>query len=326
MGQIPPQKLVTDVQAGKFRPAYYFFGTEDFRIAEAAKYLAHQFLPDRQIMTNFLRLDGRKTKCPDLIAELSVLPMLGERQVFSISDFQSYKPTEIDRVLKLVSQKDPTRIVLLTSPSQRAPKKKSALIKKISAVADVVEFNRLTRSQTAAQVKARLVSAKLEIDAEAMNLFTSLLDGNRGALVSEVDKLVSYMKPGETVTAADIEKVAAGHQTHSIFELADYVADGQSNQALGLVHRLLAEGSSATGLLYFLGQHFISLYLVRSGGHLEPYRRWLEPKFRSQANRFEPGRLEEIVIQIAETDSALRHKRVVPELMLDQLVLQAMSK
>lgn len=326
MGQIPPQKFVADVQAGKFRPTYYFFGTEDFRITEAVKYLAHQFLPDRQMTTNFLRLDGRKTKCPDLLAELSVLPMLGERQVFSVSDFQSYKPTEIDRVLKLLGQEDPSRIVLLTSPSQRAPKKKSAFIKKIGAVAEIVEFNRLTPSQTASQVKALLIKAELEIEPAALDLLTGLLDGNRGALVSEVDKLVSYKKPGETITSDDIEEVAAGYQTHSIFELAEYVADGKSNQALGLVHRLLAEGSSATGLLYFLGQHFISLYLVSSGKHLEPYRRWLEPKFRSQANRFEPGRLGEILIQIAETDSALRHKRVVPELMLDQLVLQTVSK
>lgn len=325
MGLTSPQALVNDIQKGKFKGIYYFFGVEDYRITEAVKYVTQQFLPDRQVMTNFWRLDGRKTKCPDLIAELSVLPMLGERQVFVVSDFQSYKPTEVDRVLKLLEPADPNRIVMLTSPSQRAPKKKSAFFKKVSAAAECIEFLRLTPGQAVSQITARLNQAELEIDRPALDLLVGLLDGNRGALVSEVDKLAAYKRPGETITIDDIEKVATGHQAQTVFELADKVVDGETRQVLGLIHRLLAEGSSPTGLLFFLGQHFVSLYLVKAGKPLESYRRWLESKYRSQANRFECSRLERIIILIAETDSALRQKRSRPELALNQLVLQAMS-
>ena len=66
-------------------PAYYFFGTEDYRIVEAEKYVARQFLPDRQLVTNYRKIDGKKTSCSDLLAELSSLPMLGERQVFGVT-------------------------------------------------------------------------------------------------------------------------------------------------------------------------------------------------------------------------------------------------
>ncbi len=325
MGLSSPQKLHADVSKGEFKGIYYFYGAEDYRIAEAIKYLTRQFLPDKQISTNFRRLDGRGVRCADLMTELSVFPMLGERQAFAVSDFQSYQPTEIERVLKLLQPADPNRIVILTSPSQRTPKKKSAFLKKMVAVTEMVEFGRLTPEQVAAKVSTRLSQAGLNIEPDALSLLTGLLAGNRGALEMEVNKLVDYKQPGDTITSDDIEKMAAGYQAYTVFELADHVVSGDRLSVLSLIRRLLGEGSSATGLLFFLGQHFVSLYLVKAGKPLEPYRRRLEWRFRNQAGRYELGRLERILVMIAEADAALRTRRSVPELELDRLVLQMME-
>ena len=86
---VTPFQLLKDISAGKFKPAYYFYGSEDYRITEAEKYLARQFLPGAQMSVNYRKFDGRKTKAGDLITHLSNLPMLGEKQVFVVSDFQS---------------------------------------------------------------------------------------------------------------------------------------------------------------------------------------------------------------------------------------------
>jgi DNA polymerase III delta subunit len=325
MGLLSPKKLHTDVTKGEFRNLYYFFGPEDYRISEATKYIAQQFLPDRQLATNFLRLDGRKTRCADLIAELSVFPMLGERQVFAVSSFQSYKPTEIERVLKLLEPADPVRIVILNSPSDKTPKKNSAFFKKINSVAECVEFHRLDSESAAVQVTSKLSKAGLEIESRARDLLVGLLAGNRGALDSEVAKLIDYVEPGGTVTVADIEKIAAGYEAFTVFQLGGEIARGDRLRALQLVKRLLREGGTPTGILYFLGQHFVSLYLIKAGKSLESNRRWLEREFRPQAAGFELSQLERAIQLIAQADSDLRHKRTPPELVLDQLVLQMLT-
>jgi DNA polymerase-3 subunit delta len=325
MGLSSPQKLISDIAKGRFQPVYYLFGSEDYRIAEAVKYLARSFLPDRQMITNFRRLDGRKIKSADLVAELSVFPMLGERQAFAVSDIQSYKPTEVERILKLLEMPDANRIVMFTTPSARAPKKKSAFFKKISAAAEAVEFGPLTEAQSENQIRSKLKKAGLEIEPEALRNLTGLLAGNRGALEMEVGKLIDFKNEGETVTAEDIASVGAGYEAYSIFELAEQVVTGDRAKVLAMIRRFLAEGSSATGVLFFLGQHFVSLYLVKAGKRLEPFRRWLEPKFRSQAAQYAPGQLEEIIRLIAETDADLRRRRTPPELLLDQLVVRIMA-
>lgn len=325
MGLSSPRKLSADISKGEFKGLYYFFGVEDYRISEAVKYVAQQFLPDRQLMTNFCRLDGRRTKCADLSAELSVFPMLGERQVFAVSDFQNYKPTEVDRIIGLLDPPDPNRIVILTSPSDKAPNKKSAFFKRVSATAETVEFSRLDSQSALSTITGKLVKAGLKIDSDALELMTGLLAGNRGALEQEVAKLVDYKTPGETITSDDIQKIAAGYEAFEVYQLGEAIVAGNKVRVLAMLKRLLAEGSTPTGLLYFIAQHFISLYLVKSGRPLESNRRWLEARLKSQAASFSLEQLGRLIQLIARIDSELRRKRTPPGLVLDQLVLQMMA-
>jgi len=320
-----PAQLFKNISSGKFKQLYYFYGSEDYRIAEAEKYTAHQFLPDRQASINYIRIDGRRTKFADLTAQLSAYPLLGERQLFCVDNFQSYKPTEIDRLLKILSLEDPNRITILSSPSSKAPKKSSAFIKKISAIAEVVEFNHLTTGEVSATVNALLNKAGLTIDNEALQMIVDLSAGNRGAIQNEVDKLINYVEAGGNVTKEDINAVGTGFQIHSIFELAEEIVRGDVKKVLLMVDRLLADGNSPTGMMFFLSQHFISLYLVKAGKPLEPYRRWLAGKFRNQAAIYNLKKLEKIIIDIAETDANVRKTGSIPAIELERLIQNLME-
>jgi hypothetical protein len=44
-------------------------------------------------------------------------------------------------------------------------------------------------------------------------------------------------------------------------------------------------------------------------------------KLRQQAGKYDSGRLEEIIIEIADADKQLRHKGVKPETTLEMLVM-----
>ena len=320
-----PQQLLADVTSGKFKPVYYFFGSEDYRIIEAEKFLAAQFLPNLQLTTNYRRLNGKKTSATDIIAELSVYPMLGERQVFSISDFQSFKPKEIERILKVLQPPDPNRVVILTSPSDKAPRKKSAFYGTMSGAAELVEFKKLTPGESAGMIARRLDKHGIKIDKEALGLLVDLIAGNRGALEVETEKLINYRQADEAVTTEDIRKLAAGYEVYSIFELADKIVAGNTRQVLAQVEQVLAEGTSPTGILYHLGTHFLSLYLVKNGKPLDPRRRFLTSRFREQAGKYSNQQLEKMIIQIAETDAELRRTPLKPETLLESLILQLMK-
>ncbi|MCP4685581.1 MAG: DNA polymerase III subunit delta [bacterium] len=320
-----PQQLFTDISAGNFKPLYYFYGSEDYRIVEAQRYVARQFLPDKQAAVNFLRIDGKKTKCSDLLAQLSVYPMLGERQVFAVSSFQKFKPTEVDRVLKMLVPADPNRIVILSSPGSKTPKRSSAFLKKVGKAAEAVEFGRMNPRETAVLIQRKLTKAELSIETDAVTILVGLIAGNRGALEVEIDKIIDFKESGQSVTVEDVRAVTSGYQVYSIFELADEIVGRHRARVLQHIRNLLAEGNSPTGALFFLGQHFVSLYLVKNGQSLEPYRRWLAPKFRQQAESFNNRQLEYAILEVARVDAALRRGRQKPRLALEQLALSLMA-
>lgn len=320
-----PQKLLQDIQAGKFAPAYYFWGTEDHRMREAQKYLAGQFLPNMQLATNYRRIDGKRTACAALLAELSVYPMLGERQVFVVSDIQQYKPNELTQILKLLKPPDPNRVLIFTTPATKKPKKTSAFYKTITSSAIDIEFNKLSVDETCNQILGRLNKAQLKIESKALRLLAELVAGDHGALVAEVNKLINYRQPGESIIEEDIRTLAAGYQIFQVYEIGRYVVSGKTGEVLKCLRTMIAEGNSATGILYFIGQHVLSMYLVKNGKPLQdPRRNWLAPQFRQQAGSFSNLQLEHMLLRIAETDGQLRRlpPHVHAEVVLETLALQ----
>jgi len=316
-----PSQLHKAVSAGKFKPAYYFYGAEDYRIIEAEKFVVHQFLPDRQVATNFRKIDGRKTSCADLIAELSTVPMLGERQVFAVRDFQSYSPTEVERILRLLTPPDPSRIVIFSSPSARTPKRESRFLKVVSRVAEPVEFKKLSRSEVARKVTRGLKAAGIQIEPKALQLLTELIAGSRGAIEAEISKLVNYKQAGETVTLDDVRQIAAGYEVFEIFDVADSIVAGDTRKVLRMIESLLAGGKSPATIVALLQQHFISVYLVKNGKKPLGRRGFLIPKLREQARKYDNHQLEQIIIDIAATDAELRRQRLKPGMALEMLAL-----
>ena len=318
---LTPAQLLKEVNAGKFRPAYYFHGAEDYRIIEATKYIARTFLAGEGLGTNYQKINGRKTSANDLIAELSNLPMLGGRQVFNISEFQSYKPKEVERILKMLEPPDPNRVVIFNSPSVRTPKKKSAFLKNIRQRVETVEFDRLSRHEVSGQVQARLQKLGLKIDGEALGVLIQLLDGNLGAVVAEVDKLANYKGKGETITVDDVQTVAAGYEVINIFELGDTISQNNPGKVLKMLSKLIDEGNNPVTICTLLSTHFLRLYLVRNNKPLPGPFGWLAPKLREQAYSYDNARLEQILVDLAETEFALRGGNLPARTQLEMLVV-----
>ena len=107
-----------------------------------------------------------------------------------------------------------------------------------------------------------------------------------------------------------------------MFTLADHIIEGQSKKVLQQIEILISDGNNPTGILFFLGLHFISLYLVKNNQPLEANRRWLTYRFRTQAEKFENERLENILIEIARTDAELRKGKLKPAMALEALALK----
>ncbi len=321
-----PRELFLEIKKGKFHPAYFFYGLEEYRLSEARKYLVSIFLPDKQGMVNYKKIDGKKTAIGDLIAELAALPMLGERQVFAVDNIQHYKPKQLNQIIKMLTPPDPNRIIIFSTPSSKTPKKTSTFFKTISANSRPVEFKKLTETETISFIRARLEKESVAIEPEAVKMFAALIAGNRGALEAELNKLIDYKGKGGIVTEKDIKEIVAGYEVFNMFQLADNIVNGKSSRVLKMIDGLYSDGIGPTVLASLLQQHFISLYLVKNDKKPVGNRGFLIPNFKRQAQNYSNKQLEQIVIEIAELDSELRLGKIKPETAFEMLVLNLISK
>ncbi len=310
--------LLNDINAGKFKPAYYFYGDEDFRKIEAEKFLVRQFLPDLQISTNYRKIDGRRTNTADLLAQLSNLPMLGQREVISVSDFQHYRPNDVERVFKLLSPPDPNRVVIFSSPSARMPDKRGKFFKSITEAVTSIEFKPLTADEATSFVSARLQKEGIKLEPAALRLFVDSIGGNKGALENEILKLINYTNGPATVTEEQIRNLVSSYATADLFKIADTVAHGNTAQSLQDLRTLLADGNSPDSILVFLHRHFLSLYMAK---HKRPNIQppWLARQFAEQAKQFESEQLEQVLLQLADCWSDLRQGIYKPDTRMEVL-------
>ncbi|MFH1685914.1 MAG: DNA polymerase III subunit delta [bacterium] len=327
---ISPKQLATETASGKFAPTYFFFGTEDYRITEAIRFVARQFLSEEHLKSNLCRLDGRKTPAADVINELSALSLLAERRVIAVSNFQSYGPKDYKAILALSAQADQSRVVILSSPASALAKGRKAFVdravfKAVSKAAQTVEFNRQTPADIRPLVVSKLQGVGLQIETEALNLLVSMIAGNRGGFENEVAKLINYQTPDRPITTADIRRLCSGYELFSVFDLADSIIGGDKTKVMALVDGLLADGNGPIALGVLLQQHFTCLYLVKGGQSPLRGREWLAGRFRQQAAGFTQARLERVIESIAKTDASFRGGNLKPEAALQLLILDLMS-
>lgn len=319
-GIVSPAELSKEIEGAKFRSVYYFYGTEDYRIKEAEKAVLTKFLPRPQQATNHITLSASKQRLEDILTELSMIPMLGDRQVFTISDIQFLTPVQVERILTLLTPADPSRIVILTSPSSKTPKKKSKMLKMLEDKTAAIQFARLQEHSSRGKIKSLLKDRGIEIEPEALDILVELGGGNLGGMIGEANKLIDYVGEDGTISKEDVAAVSSDYQVFKVFELVERAAFGDFDKAMNIIDFLARRGEKLSSLLFWMGEHFIGLYLAKNRKPFGAGKRDFSWKFRDQINLFENSQLERIIKLIAEADSELRSNIKPERLILEKLI------
>jgi len=314
-----PTQVFEEIKRGKFRPVYYFYGEEDYRKTEAARFLLKQFLPDEQQVLNAVRLTAGKADFEGICAEISSLPMLGERRFISIDEIQKLTPTQQKKLASLLAHPIPEMVIVLSSPAVRTPKKNSAFFRDIGKIGEPVFFGRLSGQTARLKIESQLKSAGFTYDAEAVALLLDLTGGDFGGLTGELEKLSLSAESGSHIGVEQVKIMASSYQEYNIFELIDFVAAHKIDRALAVYNDLIQKGMYPVPIVNILSGHLVKLMLIHEGKNV-PGAPFYVNKLRSQAGSYPREKLKEAIIRTAETDRAIRQTKVAPEFLVENLI------
>ena len=260
------QKLKADISAGTPGCVYIFYGEEAYLREYYLGELRKKLIPAGFEEFNYHRLEGRELTVQALAEMAEAMPMMTERTLIQVSDFDIFKLNEDqrERLIAFLEDVPPYCCVVFSYDTleykpNRTMKK---LCKALSDRAEAVEFRQADSSDLTAWIARRFRALGKEIDRQTAEYLIFLCGPLMTGLVPEIAKVGAYAK-GKTVTQKDIDAVADPVLSAEVFKLSDAVLAGSYDQAARILGDLLKMQTEPILILGMLGAQLRRIYTAR---------------------------------------------------------------
>src|SRR5579885_434745 len=112
-------------------------------------------------------------------------------------------------------------------------------------------------------ISKRAKGLGVSIAPDAAALLANFIGNQLRLLANELDKLATYVGKSGTIRSDDVRKLSAQVQEARIFDLTDALAQRNRQQALDILHDLLADGEPPLRLISTITSQVRSLLLVK---------------------------------------------------------------
>ena len=280
-------RLRADLSAGTLGNAYIFYGEEsylrEFYLAEMRK----QLVPAGFEEFNYHRLEGKTLTYQTLLENVEAMPMLAERTMVQVVDWDLYKLNEEQRNGLIAILEDVPSYCCLVFVYDQLEYKPSKTYKKLYTAIDKhveqVQFREQTQNDLLRWVSRRFKAEGHTIDPTTAEhlLFTcgSLMNG----LIPEIHKIASYAK-GERITKKDIDTVAAPVLEAQVFEMTGAVSRGNFDRAAEVLGVLLKLQEEPFLLVALIGKELRKLHTARIAMETGKDRFWLMERWKMRSD------------------------------------------
>ena len=272
------QKLKADLSAGTPAAAYIFYGEESYLREYYLGELRKKLIPPGFETFNYHALEGKDVTAQSLSETVEAMPMMAERTMVQVVDWDVYKLPEEQRrgLIALLEDLPPYCCLvlvydLLEYKPNRTMKK---LCKALESYVEAVEFPAASSADLIPWISRRFKALGKEIDRAAAEYLIFTCGALMTGLVPEIEKIAAYAK-GKTVTQADIDAVADPVLSAEVFKLSDAVLQGRYDQAASILGDLLKMQTEPIMILAALGSQLRRIWTARLALDSGRDRYWL---------------------------------------------------
>jgi DNA polymerase-3 subunit delta len=242
----------------KVAPLYFFFGEEDFLLEEAVEALKQSTLDEASRGFNLDMFYGGECDGKDIVSYASMFPMMGERKVVILRDFDKLSNKEV--LIPYIERPSPTTVLLIISANVDLRLK---IFKLLSEKAVTIKFDQLKDYQLPAWIKHRIESKGKTISQDAVQLLHTYSDRSLREIQNEIDKLFTYIAERKNIEVQDVNTVAGIRREFNIFELQKSIGLRNMARSFEILDRMLESGENATPIIASLTKYFQKLWVVQ---------------------------------------------------------------
>lgn len=225
------KSIIKDIKAGKVAPIYLLQGEEPFFIDKISHAL-EALIPEESKDFNLSLLYGDEVEVKTILDHCRQFPMMAERRVVSVREAQNLKG--LGDFESYLNQVVPTTVLVLQYKHKKMDGR-SAIAKKFKKQAVVFESKKLYDNQIEAWVSQLLTSKGIVHEPAVPRILAQHLGRDLSKIESEVEKVETNLKMGETCTPAMIEKWVGISRDYNVFELQKAMSYGNVEKAMTIV-------------------------------------------------------------------------------------------
>lgn len=275
-----------------------FFGPDRGLAKERSDVLIRTFsdTPDDAFSSTVLTADDLSSDPARLADEMSALSLLGDQRLIRVRLDHERSGAAISKIIKeLDTNPDRAAAKLVIEAGDMTPR--SAVRKAFETAGHFAAIGCYADSAAdlANLVRKSLTESNIGIDADALDLWVPLLEGDRAMSRGEIEKMILFKgfgkEPDAKVTLDDIKVLASGAQAASIDDIIMSAMSGRVDECDDAFRRAV-EGKVNTAVILRSLQRHLSR-LLEAAGHMQAGERpesaikaLRPPVFRMQERAF----------------------------------------
>jgi DNA polymerase-3 subunit delta len=259
------QKLKKDLSAGKLGQLYIFHGEETYLRDYYLSRLRELILTGGMGTFNLHEI-GAKEMSPHALEEaVDCLPMMAERTLVLVTDYDLYKAGEKDRdaYIRMFGQlPDYCCLVFLYDLIDYKGDARTKMAAALKQHGTVVNFVRQEQGDLVDWVRRRFRALGKDIDSRLALDLIFLCGDLMNNLVGEIEKIGAYAK-GKHITRGDIEAVATPQLDAVVFRMTDAIGEGRFDRAAAVLGELYQMQEPPMKIMWSLGRQMRQIYSAR---------------------------------------------------------------
>jgi len=309
------EKLKQNLSEGKPGQLYMFHGEETYLRDHYLSRLREAVLTGGLGEFNRHDLSTREMSPHALEEAVDCLPMMAERTLIQITDFDLFKSGDKEEYVRILSNlPDYCCLVFVYDVLEYKPDSRTKLAAVLKEHGTVVNFTRQEASELRSWIRRHFRALGKDIDSRLCGEMIELCGDLMQNLQQEIEKIAAYAKGGQ-ITRADIEAVATPQLSAVVFRIADAIGERSYDEAAATLGELYRMQRTPYEIMGAFGQQMRKLYSARLAlqqGKGADYVSSLwgmsypATRLMNSARRFSLPWCRQAVIRCAQTDLAMK--------------------
>lgn len=259
------QKLKKDLSEGNPGQLYLLYGEETYLRDYYLGKLRDRLLSGGMGEFNLHEIKAKDMSPHALEEAVDCLPMMGERTLIMVTDYDLFKANEKDReqYIRIVSQlPDYCCVVFLYDLIEYKGDARTKLAAALKQHGTLVNFVRQDQGDLVDWVRRRFKALGKDIDSRLALDLIFLCGDLMTNLIGEIEKIGAYSKQ-KHITKADIEAVATPQLDAVVFRMTDAIGEGSFDKAAAVLGELYQMQEPPIKIMWSLGRQMRQLYSAR---------------------------------------------------------------